>query len=343
MKGTCREKPEEIKTDDKTITLPPCRMRCFEKVSEEQRQRFHDHYISIYYWGLEDPQRRWDFVNSNIKVIAKQRTRKRKEESDQEKHGTVKRFIDNQEVCKTMFQNTLGISQQVLKTVLCKRDENGVIENDQRGKTGTKPSSKEDVIRHIKLFPVKDTHYCRSGTERRWLHEDLNLPKMQNLYIKWSTEQNLPVCKISYYRKIFNAEFNLSFHTRKKDKCQLCEDFDHSVTSKEKKRLMYREQDNWKEMDYSELIKVEIEVDEAPVDNDDSSDDGEEVEQRNSDVDNKKKPVEEASEELQKRILEGYRFHIKEVELSRKLKLRSKTNSASAVVSAQPHIVICSR
>ena len=46
---------------------------------------------------------------------------------------------------------------------------------EERGK---KPSLKEEVIGHIKLFPVRDSHYCRSETNIRWLHEDLDIPKM---------------------------------------------------------------------------------------------------------------------------------------------------------------------
>ena len=64
--------------------------------------------------------------------------RKRKE-SDSEKKETIKRYIDGVEVCKTMFENTLGISSKVLRTVVTKRDENGVIEADKRGKFGSKP------------------------------------------------------------------------------------------------------------------------------------------------------------------------------------------------------------
>ena len=74
MKEGCRDKPEEVERNGEVVRLPPCRLRCCERISEEQRRKTFDHY-----WALENPQRRWDFISSNVKIVAKKRTRKRKE------------------------------------------------------------------------------------------------------------------------------------------------------------------------------------------------------------------------------------------------------------------------
>ena len=232
-----------------------CRQKCYENISESQRLK-----VFKQYWALDSQEKKWNFVRSSIKVFSTQRSRKRNSDSVVERATVVKRFIDGVQVCSTMFENTLCISRQIVKTVLSKMDEYGVIEPDQRGKTGQKPSLKRDVIEHIKLFPVRDTHYCHSGTNRRWLHEDLSLPKMHELYKLWCKENVREVAPLKFYRMIFNKEFNLSFHSRKKDKCNVCDHFDDTdVVSKARKRVVFKERKEWNEMSYNEVMDVQLE------------------------------------------------------------------------------------
>jgi len=57
------------------------------------------------------------------------------------------------------------------------------------------------------------------------LDSRLNLAKMYDLYTEECQSKAITPVKCSIYRHIFNAEFNLDFHTPKKDRCDLCEQF----------------------------------------------------------------------------------------------------------------------
>ena len=47
---------------------------------------------------------------------------------------------------------------------------------------------------------------------------------MYDLYLEMCTEKNMEHVKQSFYRFIFNTEFNLAFHRPKKDRCDKCEE-----------------------------------------------------------------------------------------------------------------------
>ena len=42
---------------------------------------------------------------------------------------------------------------------------------------------------------------------------------MFDFYRIWCDDKEKEWCKLSYYRRVFNTEFNLSFFVREKDKC----------------------------------------------------------------------------------------------------------------------------
>ncbi len=87
-------------------------------------------------------------------------------------------------------------------------------------------NQKEEVKAHISSFPVVESHYCRANTERQYLEPTLNDSRIYDLYrLKCNENVNTPV-KESYYRFIFNTEFNLSFHALKKDWCDQCEAYE---------------------------------------------------------------------------------------------------------------------
>ena len=260
-----------------------------------------------------------DFINSHVSYIDKKRVRMRKEGSVRERK-VLQRNINGVPVCRVMFEKTLGISGQVMKTVLEKSDTHGVVtKGDLRGGPGNRKSHRENVIAHIKLFPTRDSHYCRRETNTRYLHEGLSLKEMYKLYTKWCSEKSEPACILSYYRRIFNTEFNLSFFQRKKDKCRLCEEFEQEVKVSDVKRAVYRERESFKEMDYKDLMKVEIEIEEESDQEEEDEEESTEEEEMQSD---------ETEEDKNNRLVRKVRYHLKEVELTRKLKLSKKVNSS---------------
>ncbi|KAB0803071.1 hypothetical protein PPYR_00041 [Photinus pyralis] len=98
---------------------------------------------------------------------------------------------------------------------------------------------KEEIINHIKGFPVIDSHYCRQTTKRKYLEPNLSVSKMYDLYVKRCNETTSTPGKLSYYRNIFTTEFNYGFHIPKKDRCLKCETYKikmlESLTDKEQK------------------------------------------------------------------------------------------------------------
>ena len=84
-----------------------------------------------------------------------------------------------------------------------------------RGRSSTKSISEEDrnrIIDHIKSFPVVDSHYCLAKTNKQYLESGLSIEKMYNLYEEKAAKEGYIALKSSYYRHVFNTNFNISFH-----------------------------------------------------------------------------------------------------------------------------------
>jgi hypothetical protein len=84
---------------------------------------------------------------------------------------------------------------------------------------------KNFVIEHIDSIPRVESHYCRSDTSKQYFESSLNLVKLYELY-KEKCENSVPPkipVKNSFYRNIFNTEFNIEFVKPKKDLCDICE------------------------------------------------------------------------------------------------------------------------
>uniref|UniRef100_A0A6B2EIE4 DUF7869 domain-containing protein n=1 Tax=Phlebotomus kandelakii TaxID=1109342 RepID=A0A6B2EIE4_9DIPT len=135
-----------------------------------------------------------------------------------------------------MFLQTLGITQQIVKTAFNKCDPltMGAF-GDKRGICKRKMTEddialKESVEKHIKSFPTVDSHYTRKDSVKTYLENDLSLAGMYRLYLDF-TKENYPDLKPAAqwkYREIFDHNFNIGFHQPKKDQCAECEAFKNS-------------------------------------------------------------------------------------------------------------------
>jgi len=76
----------------------------------------------------------------------------------------------------------------------------------------------EGSLREEPQLKKKRENKQRSGTSKEYLHKDLNLTKMVNVFC---SENGTKLGCIATYTKVFK-EMNLSFHRPKKDKCTLC-------------------------------------------------------------------------------------------------------------------------
>lgn len=64
------------------------------------------------------------------------------------------------------------------------------------------------------------SHYCRASSTKQYLHADLTVTKMYNVFLEEHDSDNVTPC-IDLYRKVFRS-LNLSFHLPKKDQYSLC-------------------------------------------------------------------------------------------------------------------------
>lgn len=121
------------------------------------------------------------------------------------------------------------------------------------------------VKNHIESFPRIESHYCRKRTRRQFLHADLSISKIYELYREYCEENQQPIdVKFGSYIKIFNTQYNLSFFKPKKDTCRVCEKY-KNLTEEEKTSEKHDYQLHIKNKD---LARLEKEADKTKAKND---------------------------------------------------------------------------
>lgn len=209
-----------------------CRMKCNQRVTEEQRLKIH-----FEYWNAN---RSWDskrqFVHSCIKTmpVVRQRKRDGTKGSKSVSHKFIFNFNHKEEViCKTFFLNTLSISDTFMRIALKNAGEAGLMTPDLRGKhipANKLPSeSLERIKNHISQFPVYESHHSRERTQRKYLGNHLNISTMYSLYVDECKKDKIKPDKMWIYSKVFNEDFNLSFHLSDNDTCDVCDKLDCNI------------------------------------------------------------------------------------------------------------------
>lgn len=216
---TCRSIRPACKTS--------CRQKCQERLTEDQRKS-----IFTAFWALSDHTRQWDFIARCVKTVEKKQVTVGANISRRKCSRKYYFKLDNVEkvVCKTMFLNTLGVSEMYVTTTLKKLSSgnNITIISDQRGRHTNRanridPEVKESVREHIKLFPLVPSHYIRKNSKRLYLEKGLSIRKMFRLYQEWANGNQIKIKATErQYRDIFTSEFNIGFHKPKKDQCETC-------------------------------------------------------------------------------------------------------------------------
>lgn len=217
-----------------------CRMKCQTKLTEENRQ-----IIFTRFWEIGNHTRQWDFIARFVKTENKKQVTVKNRESRRNFSRQYNFFIndENVQICKKMFLNTLGISEQWITTALSKVNGGGTLTGDLRGLHTSRPNKlnpeiNESVIMHIKSFPLVRSHYVRERTDKEYLEAGLTISKMYRMYIQNMEQENkLSVATLRQYRDIFNTKFNISFHKPKKDQCETCASFE-MVDEKQKAEML---------------------------------------------------------------------------------------------------------
>lgn len=125
------------------------------------------------------------------------------------------------QVFQRFFISTLGISDRFIRTVVSK-DNQGFLEGKFRGKNKKKSNVPEEIkqgIRaHLSSIPAIESYYTRANTEKKkYIDGSKTRTQLYRDFKAWCTESGRVSGKLSLYRYIFNYEFNMSFHTPKKD------------------------------------------------------------------------------------------------------------------------------
>lgn len=202
-----------------------CRLKCSSKINETSRQEIFKNY-----WNLGDIAKQRQFIIRHaIDIKPKYRY---SSTQNFRKLNTAFHFVVNDvkiRVCKTFFKNTLAINDRPIATALSKKTECGFIQEELRGKHGKQRTVDSEIYEGVKNFinaiPRVESHYLRAQTSREYIQCDKSLADLCRDYKDKCTEQNLPFASASTFNRIFNKEFNISFHIPKKDQCDICETF----------------------------------------------------------------------------------------------------------------------
>lgn len=177
------------------------------------------------FYALGDLQLQREFIARHCEVAeVKQRTTK----TASRRNKTLQYFLflngEKIRVCKKFFLSTLSISEKFLRTSVGKITSTGTVQKEQRGGRYESLAEKDAALRksveqHINRFPKVESHYCRKSSSRQYLHSELTLQKMYELYLLENNDQE--AASLSTYTRVFKG-MNLSFHNPKKDQCSLC-------------------------------------------------------------------------------------------------------------------------
>lgn len=122
-------------------------------------------------------------------------------------------------VCLNTFLGILNVSRFRLNLLAKRYYESGQLPYETRGgfrKIDRYEPKKQSVMDFINRLKCVESHYCRSSTSSRmYLSSELNIKKLYRMY------EGNPVTE-SYFRKIFNTEYNLGFGNPRTDVCSTC-------------------------------------------------------------------------------------------------------------------------
>lgn len=107
--------------------------------------------------------------------------------------------------------------------------ESGNIPKERRGGDHVSHNfidKKKSVMNFITSLNCSETHYCRSVNGRKYLPSELNVAKLYKMYKKQTDADNV---KESYFRFIFNRNFNLGFGSPQLDMCSTCLEFKEKI------------------------------------------------------------------------------------------------------------------
>jgi len=217
----------------KPIDCSKCRQKCSSKVTEEQRQALFAEFYGLTSWEAQtayivqsimefEPARRATKTMQSGSVPRKSQSRAYYlTVSDGSSSRSVK-------VCKEMFLKTFDLNTARVHYALSKKKaSHGLV--DERGtkvNAMKTPAAFTDAVKdHIAKFPKYISHYSRSRSSKEFVRGVSSISEMYRLYADECKASSMTEVSEWVYRRIFNCNFNLSFHMPKSDTCKKCDTY----------------------------------------------------------------------------------------------------------------------
>lgn len=168
-------------------------------------------------------------------------------------------------VCKETFLATFAIGKRYVDTLANNVGQSGIIVSDKRGKKEPRNKSNDDdtkkVHEHIEKFPSFESHYSRRDSKKKYLHPDLNIKKMYDLYTEECNAENRRPLSYSTYYNIFKTK-NLSLKKPYNDTCRVCEELkiklrNKSLDEETSKKLEMEKKEHLRKVDAAYKAKAD--------------------------------------------------------------------------------------
>ena len=209
---------------------PACNDGCFDKVGRAAIQSIFENF-----WALESYDKQTAYLQKLMDSVPVKRRRVPLGKDPPVRSQTVLYSVVYEDktysVCKKGFMSIFQIGRKRVANVLKKLTIIGTPVPDKRGvhepATKIKGRKAECVREHINLLPTISSHYARNKAPgKKYLGHEMTLNKVYDLYCEYMDENEPDVEKttLSYYRNVFNTEFNVGFAPAKADTCNVCDD-----------------------------------------------------------------------------------------------------------------------
>ncbi|XP_068221553.1 uncharacterized protein [Palaemon carinicauda] len=242
---------------------PPCgekrRLNCSSKIDEEARMEIFNSY-----WDLGELSLLRQFIANSITAIEPTYRYVRIGRSRQPRAlNSAFNFHVNGEkvrVCKLFFKNTLDINDRPIRTVLEKQKKiaGTLLEPDLRGKhdyhATVSQEIRDGIKQHVNSIPKIESHGTQANTSKSFIDGSKSIADIHKDYVAKCKEQKQFGNYTLFYR-IFTEEYNISFHTPKKDQCDVCTAFENA-TETEKYDMKESYDLHHREMELSRTEKV---------------------------------------------------------------------------------------
>lgn len=125
-----------------------------------------------------------------------------------------------------MFVRRLFLVSSTLARIECDGFVKGISEPVER-RGGDRKFAKylaktRSIIQFVQKCRRYEIHYCRGKTKRQYFPSELSINKMYRMYCDENTDSSLHV-KGSYFRHVFNNNFNIGFKALATDICSTCQ------------------------------------------------------------------------------------------------------------------------